>query len=915
MRHWSQLATRNWRARPLRNAGAVLAIALGTAAVVWVSCCYESVRQTVLSWAGGYIGNSHINVQSPIGKYDTIPERIVPRLEQVHGVDLVAPKLVQRLPAIALPADKVTDEIRQMPWRENLPEVDVHGIDLVTELEVRTYNVVAGRMLKPDDDLECVLERAIAEESGVGLGDDLIVWPGRGGGPAVFRIVGLVEQRRVGRFQPGIALVRLPVLQRVCGKQGLITSADVMLIDPSLENVERSAALIRNEVRKVVPNATVSSAEKRIRQIQSAQRQQEFVIILLSSVVMLTALIIILSTLSIGMIERIGQLGLLRCIGMTRGQLATLVMAEVIPLGALGIGLGVPIGVGLALLTVWLVPDYVGEFAWSPRGVFMAAASGLITTIVAATLPTIAATTVSPLEAAHPRARRAKRGTLLVVTVIAGLLLIGQHFYVLQKVERSLTFVNFAAASVVLLYVGYALLAPIAVWLVGSLAVRFISRIIRIRTKLLQDQVGHAIWRSAGICCGLMVGLSLVVGLVGFNASLTRGWQFPKQFPAAYIWSFDQLRPDAREVIEDIPDLGAFTVANAVNVIVEERRGWMDQLLLSVTWFVGCDPNTFFDLVHVQFTQGDPRQAIAQLREGGCVLVAEDFARARNKKLGDNVRVFFGNLAPVDFKIVGVIESPALDIAAGFFQAHSEMHVAASGSVLGTNADMQRYFGVKGSKLVLLNFDLPADPNVPEGWPPPRDSDAGRRLPRLCYDDHLSRVQRYRHAQEGAVLTEIKSRLGAPQAFTGTARELKDEIDNELNRITLLLTAVPSVALIVAAIGVANLMTANVASRAKQFAMLRAIGATRDQILRMVIGEALVLGVLGSAMGTLLGVHLTSNLATMFDRMWGLKVTLALPWGTLGVAVVLTVGLCVIAGVLPARHAARTNIVDALHVA
>ena len=133
--------------------------------------------------------------------------------------------------------------------------------------------------------------------------------------------------------------------------------------------------------------------------------------------------------------------------------------------------------------------------------------------------------------------------------------------------------------------------------------------------------------------------------------------------------------------------------------------------------------------------------------------------------------------------------------------------------------------------------------------------------------------------------------------------------------MTYLLTAVPAVALLVAAIGVANLMTANVSSRTKQLATLRAVGATRSLVLRMVIGEALILGLLGSALGLALGLHLAWNVTVMTERMWGYQLPFEVPWPFVGTAIGLTVGLCVLAGVLPARHASRTNVIEALHVA
>ena len=118
MRHWSQLATRNWRVRRVRTAGAVLAIALGTGAVVWVTCCYESVRRTVLEWAASYVGAAQITIQSPLGRFDTLPQRIQKSVEQVNGVTHVAPLLVQRLPAALLHgrAAAAIGDSRPAPW-------------------------------------------------------------------------------------------------------------------------------------------------------------------------------------------------------------------------------------------------------------------------------------------------------------------------------------------------------------------------------------------------------------------------------------------------------------------------------------------------------------------------------------------------------------------------------------------------------------------------------------------------------------------------------------------------------------------------------------------------------------------------------------------------------------------------------
>lgn len=945
MRHWSQLATRNWPARPVRTFGAVLAIALGTGAVVWVTCCYESVRQTTRRWSGNYVGASDINVESPMGKYNQLPQRLVSALRKLDVVKTLTPRLVLRRRADALPAAEAgrsADE--KIPYTGQTPELDLVGIDLKNEFQFRTYTVTRGRMLSESDELACVLEESFAHEKGVGVGDFVRIWTTVDDHPHEVKIVGLMKRRRIARFQKALALLQLPTLQKIAYKQGLVTSVDIVLRDISeidlrkhirtadeeafkkrrqaiLKEPHRSMialgrGVIRRAVRKIVPNANVTSSETRLRQIDAAQDQQEFVLTLLSYVAMLTALFIILSTLSMGMVERISQLGLLRCIGVTRSQLAGLMLLEVLPLGVVGVATGVPVGLGLMALTVLLVPSYVGHMAVSWPGIGMAVGAGLATTLLAATLPAIAVLSVSPLEASRPRARKPARWLLAAVFFAAAGLWIYQA-YSISTLRRSPNFVNAASLSVVLLYVAYGLFGPVCVRLFGWPTVAMAAALTRVRVRLLQDQVGHAVWRSAGICCGLMVGLSLIVALMVFSESVRRGWDFPTQFPEAYMWSYAQMRDDTPEIIAKVDGIREFTAANAINVIVEERPLFMEKLLKSVTWFMGCDPDSFLPMMNLQFVeldgeqQGELEEARELLKKGGYILIAKDFALARNKRLGDKVRVWSGN-RQFYFKVAGVVESPALDLAATYFQAQSELRVAAVGSVIGTNADLRRIFKFHGYKLVLLNFDLPPEP-PPLSWPPKLGTAAAAGLSAECYDETVPLEQRWKTHRETAVLKNVRKALDANTAFIGTVQELKHSIDIELSGMTRLLTAVPAVALLVAAIGVANLMTANVTSRLKQLAILRAVGATRGLVMRMVVGESLVLGLLGSGLGLVLGLHLASDIRRMTLVMYGLEFPFQPVWGYVAAAVSLCVGLCILAGLIPARHASRTNVIDALH--
>jgi len=165
---------------------------------------------------------------------------------------------------------------------------------------------------------------------------------------------------------------------------------------------------------------------------------------------------------------------------------------------------------------------------------------------------------------------------------------------------------------------------------------------------------------------------------------------------------------------------------------------------------------------------------------------------------------------------------------------------------------------------------------------------------------------------EERIVNRMLERLGYPPKAFVTARELKHQIDRNINRVTLLLSAIPFVGLVVAALGLANVMAASVASRSKQIAILRAIGTTQYQVARIVIGEALVLGLIGSAMGLALGIVLGRTSNFMTTVLSGFQPEFSVPWGMVLGGAAMATGLCLVSALIPARHASRSDIVSVL---
>ncbi|MFG2874646.1 ABC transporter permease [Streptomyces sp. NPDC048337] len=129
------------------------------------------------------------------------------------------------------------------------------------------------------------------------------------------------------------------------------------------------------------------------------------------------------------------------------------------------------------------------------------------------------------------------------------------------------------------------------------------------------------------------------------------------------------------------------------------------------------------------------------------------------------------------------------------------------------------------------------------------------------------------------------------------------DIGNQLNVFYALL----SMALAIAALGIANTLAMSVLERRKEIGTLRALGLDRAGVTRMIRLEALLLGGLGATLGTVMGVFLGWALGrTLQEHVVGY--TLVLPWGRLALGVLIALAGALLASLWPAHRAARVDI-------
>lgn len=140
-----------------------------------------------------------------------------------------------------------------------------------------------------------------------------------------------------------------------------------------------------------------------------------------------------------------------------------------------------------------------------------------------------------------------------------------------------------------------------------------------------------------------------------------------------------------------------------------------------------------------------------------------------------------------------------------------------------------------------------------------------------------------------------------------TQAEMLGTLDRILNVLTLSIAALGSISLLVGGVGILTIMTTAVHERVQEVGLLRAIGATERQVLALFLGEAVLLSLLGGLAGLLL-MGLVVGAATA--AIPGLPLTLKPLYTLLALLVSGAIGL--LAGVVPARNAARLDPISSL---
>ena len=247
------------------------------------------------------------------------------------------------------------------------------------------------------------------------------------------------------------------------------------------------------------------------------------------------------------------------------------------------------------------------------------------------------------------------------------------------------------------------------------------------------------------------------------------------------------------------------------------------------------------------------------------MLVAKEFLVARDLGVGDSISLGAEG-DETSFEIVGVVGAAGLDMATGLFGIRSVYMEHAVSCVFMDFETVASRFGTREAFIMQLNLDLPGD-----------DAAADQA--------------------ESELARSIREEI--PGAIFASGREIKALVEEIGGKILAVTATIATAALLLASLGVGNVVAAGITARGFEFGVLRAVGGAPEVGPRLVLAEIAATGIAAVITGTALGVHLAWIGVQMYEDLAGIDLALRIPVVATAIGGVVVIGLALAAS-LPA---------------
>lgn len=852
------LTFRSLKSRPLRMFFSTFGIILGVAAILSIGITNQTAMDAITRLFEDTSGKADLVVVSRDQKEDGFSERILFRVEEL-------PEIVAAVPSIQVQtvlADQASNsDISLSFFGTTSGGLTLYGIDPTLDNQVRDYKIVAGEFLSSDlnaNEVVLVEDYALDNEIEVGRRVEIVT----DSGIQKLRVIGLMAKQGPGQLNNGaFGVIPLNTSQKLFYLEDKFDQIDLVVLSEykgkdKLENLKRDIqAHLGEDLAVIFPAA---QGERMTQMLGNYQIGLNF----LSGMALFVGAFLIYNAFSMTVVERTREFGMLRTVGMTRGQITRLILLEAITLGIIGSSIGLGLGILMArgltrLMEIMLALDFTDIQV--PQGIILTGlAVGVFVALVSAAIPAIQAGRISPLEAMRIRTRSKdswfiRYGWIFGFTllIISGVILIVNPFpYDVQFRMGSMV--------VVTLFIGGALVIPVSV----SIWERILRPIVLVffgrSGRLGSSNVQRAKLRTTLTVAALMVGVAMIVIVWAMTDSFKGDldqWLEGYMGGDLYITSSLPMGKDVWKRLEAVEGVAAVAPVRYFEIEWRTPDGIWEDLT-----FMALDPGSYSRVTTFLYSQAEPDEhgALIKLASGNAVFISSVLAEKYNLKPGNNINLRTRT------------GEHAFEIAAVVVDYYDQGLV-----IDGSWKDMARYFRMSDANAFLIKVD--EDYEIP------------------VVQDRIDKLYGKRDR-----LTIVSN-----QSLLESVNRLMEQAFSMFDVLAL-------IAMLVGFFGITNTLTMNVMERTQEIGMLRGVGMTRFQVISMVMAEAALLGIIGGIIGLIFGLILSRIFMLAMTAMSGYSLTYVMPINRILWALLIAVLVSQLGAFFPALRAARIRILDAI---
>jgi putative ABC transport system permease protein len=575
-------------------------------------------------------------------------------------------------------------------------------------------------------------------------------------------------------------------------------------------------------------------------------------------IAVLVGAFIIFNAFSMTVAQRRREFAMLRALGASRRQVLVTITGEALAMGVLASVLGILAGLGIAagilkLFAAAKIDIPHSGLVLAPRTVIVALAVGIIVTLLSAVIPATRATRVPPMAALQEGAvLPSSRFARFSPYFAAAVAVVGALGIVagMYGPGNTTSRLGVIAVGAVLVFVAIAMVSKYLIRPLAGVLGWPLQKIAPVSGRLARDNSVRNPGRTAATASALMIGLGVVV----FVAVFAQG------IKSSFIDSFDKV-VRADYIVQGknylpLPSDTANRVQGVAGVqIAAGVQAQQAQIAGKTAAVYGVDPFTFRQIWKFDWLKGGSDALLGELGTTGA-LVEEQTALSLGTGIGKTIDLVTVDGTQTRLKVIGMYRDAVL----------------LNGVIL-SDAGYTSVFGKPQLFMVFVKGD-PA-------------------------------------AGEAKGEAALKSALASvPTADVQSAQQYKDSIIKQVNQLLNLLYGLLAMSVIISLFGIVNTLVLAVFERTREIGLTRAIGMSRRQVRATVRYESVITSIIGALMGIVVGVAFAWIVTTKFASQ---GITFSIPGGQLVVFLIVGVIVGVIAAILPARRAAKIDILEAIH--